>query len=311
LQGSDGFRKLRTGAWLSYNGDGSDLEVVPMAARVRFVSALVAVLAPAAFLVSSGSAGSLAGAPPALPTLYVSYALNCTFTITDDSGRKVTAIAPGAYQIDVSTPTEFGYLDPKLGGCGGDGYGYVDFQLTGPGVNLSTTIDAGCETDYLFPPTSFKASSTFTAQELSQPSVTRSVFTTLASGSPPIPTHNAYTPTSGKGTTSQDIVGSGISAAVRGTLTGTLSASGKPTLTSKGKTVSTLKAGRYVFAITDKDPKASFILQIHQTGFLAPKSTDLTGVEFVGTQRKIVTLKTGKWMYYAGRGKFYHFEVTG
>jgi hypothetical protein len=282
-----------------------------MAARVRFVSALVAVIALAAIIVSSGSAGSKAEAPPALPTLYVSYALNCTFTITDDSGKRVTSIAPGAYQVDVNTPVLFGYLDPKDGGCSGDGYGYVNFQLTGPGVNLTTTIDAGCETDYQFPPTTFKASSTFTAQEMSQPSVTRSVFTTLASGSPPIPTKNAYTPTSGKGTTSQDIVGSGISAAVRGTLTGTLSANGKPTLTSKGKTVSTLKAGRYVFAITDQDPKASFILVIHQTGFLAPKSNDLTGVAFVGKQRKIVTLKAGTWMYYAARGKFYHFQVVG
>ena len=282
-----------------------------MAARVRFVSALVAVIALAAIIVSSGSAGSKAAAPPALPTLYVSYALNCTFTITDDSGKRVTSIAPGAYQVDVNTPVLFGYLDPKDGGCSGDGYGYVNFQLTGPGVNLTTTIDAGCETDYQFPPTTFKASSTFTAQEMSQPSVTRSVFTTLASGSPPIPTKNAYTPTSGKGTTSQDIVGSGISAAVRGTLTGTLSANGKPTLTSKGKTVSTLKAGRYMFAITDQDPKASFILVIHQTGFLAPKSNDLTGVAFVGKQRKIVTLKSGTWMYYAARGKFYHFQVVG
>jgi hypothetical protein len=282
-----------------------------MAARVRFVSALVLVMSVAAVLVSSGSAGSKAGPPPALPTLYVTYAMNCTFTITDDSGKRVTSIPPGDYQVDVNTPVLFGYLDPKVGGCNGDGYGYVNFQLTGPGIDLTTTIDAGCETDYLFPPTTFKASSTFTAQEMSQPSVTRSVFTTLASGSPAIPTKNAYTPTSGKGTTSQDIVGSGISAAVRGTLTGTLNATGKPTLTSKGKTVSTLKAGRYVFAITDNDPKASFILVIHQTGYLAPKPTNLTGVEFVGKQRKIVTLKTGTWMYYAGGGRFYHFHVIG
>jgi len=282
-----------------------------MAVRIRLVSALIAVLAMAVFFVSSGSAGSRAGGQPALPTLYVVYAMNCTFTIRDDAGSKVNSIAPGSYQVDVSTPIEFGYLDPRDGGCTGDGYGYVHFQLTGPGVNLTTTIDAGCETDYLFPPTSFKANSTFTAQELSQPSVTRSVFTTLASGSPPIPPRNAYTPTSGKGTTSQDIVGSGVSAALRGTLTGTVGASGKPTLTSKGRTASTLKAGRYVFAITDGDPKAGFSLQIHQTGSIAPKSTVLTGVAFVGKQRKIVTLKTGEWMYYSGRGKFYHFQVIG
>ena len=278
-----------------------------MAARVRFVTAF----SIAAVLVSIGSAGSLASVPPApaLPTLYVTYAMNCTFTLTDDSGKRLTSIPPGNYQVDVNTPVLFGYLDPKLGGCSGDGYGYVNFQLTGPGVNLSTTIDAGCETDYLFPPTTFKANATFTAQELSQPSVTRSVFTTLASGSPSTPPTNAYTPTSGKGTTSQDIVGSGISAAVRGTLTGTVSASGKPTLTSKGKTVSILKPGRYTFVLTDQDPKRGFILVIHQTGYTAPKSTDLTGVGFVGKRRTTVALKAGMWMYYSGDGKFYHFLV--
>ncbi len=287
-----------------------DLEgCVTKAVRVRRFSALAA-LAVAAVFAPPGLGSSQTNPPPALPTLYVQYVLNCTFTIVDDAGKKVSSIAPGTYQVEVSTPTEFGYLDPKDGGCTGEGYGYVHFQLTGPGVNLSTTIDAGCETRYLFPPTPFKANSTFTAQELSQPSVTRSVFTTQASGSPPIPPNNAYTPTSGQGTASTDIVGSATSS-LRGTVTATVSAAGKPTLTNKGKTVSTLKAGRYLFTISDQDPKGGFILQVHQTANTAPKPIALTGIKFVGKQKKIVTLKSGRWMYYSGRGTFQHFQVVG
>jgi hypothetical protein len=279
-----------------------------MVARARPVSILIVVLAIAALLAPAGSPSSRAGAPPTAPTLYVVYAMNCTFTIRNDAGARLSSIPPGIYQVEVSTPVEFGYLDPKDGGCQGEGYGYVHFQLTGPGVNLSTTIDAGCETAYLFPPTSFKASSTFTAQELSQPSVTHTTLTTLASGSAPIPTKTPYNATSGQGTASTDIVGS---SAIKGTLTGMLSAAGKPTLTSKGKTVSTLKAGRYVFAISDHDAKAGFIIQVHQTATTAPKPIYLTGIAFVGTQKKIIALKAGKWMYYSGRATFQHFQVVG
>jgi len=242
-----------------------------------------------------------------LPTLYVVYTMNCTFSISDDGGRKVSSIAPGTYQVEVSTPVNFGYFVDG-GGCSGDGP--VQFQLTGPGVNFFTTLDAGCESHYQFPPTSFMAGSTYTAQDNSQPSTTRTAFTTLASGSPLIP-KSPYGSTSGKGTASTDIVGSGIKTAFRGTLIGTLSAAGKPTLTSNGKIVSALKAGRYRFVITDQDPKDSFILKEHQTGFTDFTPTNLTGVEFVGKHSATVTLKAGQWMYYSRLGNFYHFVVIG
>ena len=41
----------------------------------------------------------------ALPTLYVNYNMNCTFGITDDSGKAVTSIAPGTYQVQITTPS--------------------------------------------------------------------------------------------------------------------------------------------------------------------------------------------------------------
>ncbi len=287
------------------------------AVRVRHVSILAAVVAMAAVLVPAGIAGSRAAGAPVLPTLYVVYTMNCTFSIVDDSGKPVSAIAPGTYQVEVSTPIMFKLVNP--GGPGVDPIasndftgckGWVQFQLTGPGVNLSTTLDSGCDAFYLLPSTSFKPGATYTAQDLNQPSVTRTSFTILTSGTPTIP-KSPYGPTSGKGTTQQDLAGSGIKAALKGTLTGTLSADGKPTLTSKGKPVSVLKRGRYRFTITDKDPKGSFVLQAVNPGSTGVKATDLSALTFVGKHSTYVTLSAGRWMYYSDPGKAYNFLVTG
>src|SRR5262245_40429075 len=77
--------------------------------------------------------------------------MNCTFSIFDDNDRRVTSIAPGMYQIEVSTPTMFKLVVP--GGPGVDYIapndytgckGWVQFQLSGPGVDLFTTLDFGC-----------------------------------------------------------------------------------------------------------------------------------------------------------------------
>jgi len=141
------------------------------------------------------------------------------------------------------------------------------------------------------------------------------VFTTAASGSPTAPP-NPYTPgsSSGKGTPSSDIVGSKAKTATaapttlpfRGTLVGMLSVSGKPTLTSKDKTFSTLKSGRYTFSITDRNSKGGFWVQQ-----LRKNSVTLTGVAFVGKRTVKVDLKVGKWMFYTDRGKIHYFVVVG
>ena len=135
-----------------------------MAVRVRLISTLIAVLAVAAFVVSSGNAGSRASGQPALPTLYVNYTMNCTFSIADDLGRPVSQIAPGTYQVEVITPIMFKLAVP--GGPGVDNIapndytgckGWVQFQLTGPGVNLSTTLESGCDAFLVLPAQTFKA----------------------------------------------------------------------------------------------------------------------------------------------------------
>jgi hypothetical protein len=275
-----------------------------MAARARRSSTLTAALVLAAVLAPAVGANSRENPAPVFPTLYVQYALNCTFTIVDDAGNTVTSIAPGRYDVAVTTPIMFSLVNTQnlspgnFNGC----RGYVQFQLTGPSVSLYTTLFNGCESFQVLASAQFRPSSTYVAQDNNQPGVARVVFTTLATGTPPVPTSPLGVAT-GKGTVSKDLVGSDV---IRGTLSGALSANGKSTLTSKGKSVSILKAGRYRFAIDDRDAKRSFTIQ-------APggKPDDLTTASFVGKHSVFITLTAGRWMFYSGLGKPSSFLVIG
>ncbi len=274
-----------------------------MAGSVRRIWILGMVLALATVVVSAGSANSPGTTQQTSPTIYFVYAMNCTFTIQNDAGQTVTSIPPGSYQVDVRTPLAFGTV-PVIGLAPGDMTacrGMPQFQLTGPGVNIFTTLTAGCQSDVTFPAT-FQPSATYSAQDSNQPSIAHASFTTLATGTPAVPP--ALT-ASGKGIPSSDYLGSGLKQ-VKGTLTGTVSASGTPTLTLQGKAVSKLAPGRYTFSITDHSPKASF-------GVLGPASTAkdaLTGVKFVGKRTQTLVLKAGRWMFYSSSGKLRYFVVA-
>ena len=269
----------------------------------RFWALAAGVTALAAVLVSTGSGAGLRAGATANPTVYVVYSMNCTFSIVDDAGKTITSIPPGHYQVDVRTPLAFGTMpNPGPGTDMTACRGAPQFQLTGPGVDLFTTMTAGCESDKVFTET-FQPSGTYVAQDLNQPSVAHGSFTTLASGTPVIPT---VTFGGGKGTpeVSTDIVGS---LAVLGTLDANVSADGKPTLTNKGKTVSTLKAGRYKFTITDRDPKTGFMI----LGPTSKSPTSLSGVKSLGRHSVAIKLTAGKWTYYTNLGTIHFFRVTG
>jgi hypothetical protein len=260
---------------------------------------LGAAVALSAVMVSSGAPAT----SPTLPTLYVVYAMNCTFTITDDQGKAVSSIAPGTYQVDVRTPLAFGTVPlanmgvTDMTAC----KGMPQFQLTGPGVNLFTTMTAGCEADKTYPET-FLPSATYVATDQNQPGVARGTFTTLASGTPVIPA-NPATPWGGKTAASDDIVGSGR---VKGTVAGTLASNGALTLKLSGKAVSKLASGRYTFTITDKNTKAGFAI----IGPKATSPTNVTGVKFVGKRSKTVRLTPGRWTYYTSGLRQIHYIVV-
>jgi hypothetical protein len=282
-----------------------------MGVRLRFVSFVVAVIAAAAIAVPGAVAGSR-DSSPAFPTIYIVYTMNCTFSIVDDRGNPVNTIAPGTYQVEVQTPIMFKLAVP--GGPTVDNIapndwtgckGWVQFQLTGPGVNMFTTLDSGCDAFLTLPSTTFKPSSTFTAVDLNRPGVTQTTFQTAASGSPVIPT-SPYGKTATKGSVQKDLVGSATSVKLAGTLKGSLSAAGKPALTtSTGKPVTVLKSGRYRFHIIDQSKRDSFTLQP-----VKGKAKDLTAVEFTGPHTVYVTLQPGRWMYYSDAKKAVYFLVS-
>jgi hypothetical protein len=237
--------------------------------------------------------------------------MNCTFSIVDDFGKRVSSIPPGDYQIEVSTPTMFKLVRP--GGVGVDNIdpndytgckGWVQFQLTGPGVDIFTTLDFGCDAFLVLSSEAFKPGASYVFQDMNQPAVTRTTLSVLTSGSPQIP-QSPYVRTSTKTNTQKDQVGSQITP-FRGTLDGIVNARGKPVLTRNGKVVSTLKSGSYKFSIDDKSTKRGFMIQKAS----GERPNVITGVTFVGKKSKPLTLKAGEWTYFASPGKSFLFIVT-
>jgi len=270
----------------------------------RTIGVIAAALACAAIAAAPGGA-----ARAALPTLYVNYTMQCTFTITDDSGKAVTTIAPGTWQVAVSTPGSFGGVDLSgkndMTACKGS----IDFKLTGPGVNLETTLNDG-DGSYDMLSGNFAASSTYTAVDGNQPAVARAQFTTAASGTATGTAGGSSSGTSGSGSSSTGGSSTGGASAggsvTVGMLSGTVGSTGALKLTYKGKTVTTLKPGKYTVTVVDTSTHNGFILRMN-----GKSAITVSSVPFVGKKSLVVDLKTGQW-YFAptANGKKTYFVVT-
>ena len=271
----------------------------------RHLSKASGLLLAGALVVAGGGLARGAGVQP---TLYVNYTMGCTFSITDDSGKPVTSIAPGPYQVLVASPADFGSIDLSgindMMACKGS----VHFQLTGPGVSLSTTLDDG-DNDQALLQGIFQPSGTYVAQDLTPGASARASFSTTANGTPATPTVPYSTSGSGKGITTtptNTAAGSASTLPLRGVLDATLSATGKVTLKLAGKPVSTVKAGKYVIAVVDQSKKSGFVVQeLHKLG------TVVSSAPFTGKRSTAVALTKGQWVFYASViGTKSHFTVT-
>ena len=271
-------------------------------------------LSKAAGLLAAGAlvvvGAGLAHGSGVQPTLYVNYTMGCTFSITDDSGKAVTAIAPGAYQVLVASPADFGAIDLSgvndLMACKGS----VHFQLTGPGVSLSTTLDDG-DNDQALLQGSFQPSGTYVAQDMTPGATARVSFSTTATGTPVTPSVPYTTTGSGKAIPTsgpQPTAATGPASALplRGVLNATLSPTGKVALKLDGKPVDTLKPGRYVIAVVDQSTKSGFVVQeLHKL------ATAVTSARFTGKRSAAVALTKGQWVFYPSvPGTKTHFSVT-
>ena len=97
--------------------------------------------------------------------------------------------------------------------------------------------------------------------------------------------------TIGAATAAAFVLAAGSSAYAAPKVTGTVGPGFTITLTSGGKKVTTLKAGRYAFVITDKSSIHNFSLEkgsVHKV---------LTSVAFVGKKTVTMMLSKGTWRF--------------
>ncbi len=235
-------------------------------------------------------ASSQAAAPTINVVLGVANALQVTYNGTPlgSSAAPGVSVPPGAYQVIV---------DNSIGDVG------FTFHLTGPGVNLQTDV-AGGEQDTETWDETFQPSSTYQFEDDTNPSATLRFFSTAASGGASSIGTAAGAGTAGSGSTSSTggALGSKASTGTtkkaaplpdRGTLIGSVGATGKLSLDRDGKPVATLAPGLYTIRVTDKTKKNGFILQ--ESG---RPSRSLTTAPFVGMKSIKVSMPVGQWFFY-------------
>jgi hypothetical protein len=237
----------------------------------------------------------------ALPSLYANYAPNCTFAFVGDSGTAVSSVAPGTYQVVVSTPFAFGN---GLAQCE-----YVQFRLTGPGVNLDTDLGGG-DMEVEQHTVTLQPGGTYTVQDDARLAQTRRTFTVNTSGSatpvtsPSSSSSSNSSASTKSGATSNDLVGSAI--VFRGTLGAAVSKAGKLTLTKAAKSVSTLKSGRYTVKVSDGSGSVGFVLKS-----LRGSPTTVSTVKNTGASTVSLRLTPGQWYFFTPGGTRHPFIVTG
>jgi len=242
------------------------------------LSAGFLLLAPAA---QSGSAASL--------SLYVSFFANGTISVTlpDGSSLGATSGAPpvipaGFYTLVFSGP----------GGCTALPY----FHLTGPGANIVTNMAEGA-TQKTVNTANLLPSSTYAWSDDAFPGVVHTFVTSaVVEGSPPSPTSTSGTQSTGQGVSYPALVGSAV-VPFRGRLTAAVSAAGRLSLAYKGKSITSLKAGRYTITVTDRSSSGGFRVEKPKHAALT-----ITSSAFVGMHSASVRLTSGRWLFAAGSG---------
>jgi len=261
--------------------------IIGMSRRALRLVAAGAVLA--VFLALAPAAVSRTSANP---TIAVHFSLTGTITVTLPDGTQLGAasgpppvIPAGYYTVNLIGP----------GGCANIPY----FELNGPGESIVNNLTEG-ELDNDVVNAFFQPNSTYTWRNREVPG-TIYTFSTSGQvvGSPP--PHAGPGGLTGAGHTtvsSTDFVGSAI-LPLRGTLKVGVSAAGKLSLAYNGKSVSSLKAGRYTLAVTDRSATSGFSLE--KKSHVAQA---ITGRKFVGkTSLAKFELTAGKWVFLPAGGK--------
>jgi len=262
------------------------------------LSLCVCAISPGA---SAGVARVLADA-----TLAVTYIGTSSLQVRLADGTNVRSgatIPAGSYQVLVD---DADYTNPK-------------FTMTGPGVNISSDLNSsgmGIDRPAYFGPYSFPTSSTYTLQDANMGASSAITFSTSASatasgassagGSSSLSGGSSGNTSSG-GKSSASSSSTSSTMKMVGTLKASISASGKPTLTFNGKSVKTLKTGRYMVNVEDRSTKAGLI--VWQLGRHA---MTLSGSAALGSSSHVVIFTTGKWFFEASMaGPRTYFSIVG
>ncbi len=238
-------------------------------------------------------------------TLYAGFDADGNIRLTFADGTMIGTPAPPGTVVPAGTYT-IQVNNNGLDDAGGEHF----FHLLGPGVNLSVGNNLYATLTWT---ATFQPGSAYVYQDDQNPTTIREVFGTPGSGagtaapSPPQTVPGAIPSGSRKSSrpTTNNIVGSALVPS-RGRLTGTVAATGRLTLTIKGRTVTSLKTGRYTIAVTDRSPRSGFTVQKSHAG-----ATTVTSVPFVGKHSVTLTLGPGQWFFYPSfLGTKTYFLVT-
>jgi hypothetical protein len=262
-----------------------------MGARRRSVLLVAAVVAACACLTAAtATAGTTRHAASEIDVFYLGGALQVKFDgAVIRSGGSIPA---GSYMVYIFD----------------DEYATPQFSMTGPGVSLSTEMNStqmgGLITPWPAGPFNFQSGGTYRVADSNLGAGAASTFTvTAAAGSSGSGGSNSpATSVSGSGSTK---TGSS-SNTLLGTLQGSISSSGKATLTLGGKAATKLRAGRYAVVVDDRSKKAGLVV-----GQASKKPITLSGAATTGKKTSSLTLTAGKWFVQSSPGgaKTY-FTVT-
>lgn len=260
-----------------------------MSSVVRSLLAAAAVAVGFALLTSAA-----AGRESLTLTLNVTYSATGEVAVTTPDGSPVgtssgapTVIPAGFYTLSFSQP-----------GCSELPF----FDLQGPGVNIMDNMLGGEETretdDAVFLP-----NSTYTWTDEADPSVVYT-FTTSPDvvGTPPPAVSGSAASAAlsslasseglGGGTVSNvGVVGSSLSSS-RAPLAATVTSAGVLSLTSQGRPITRLAAGRYTITILDSSKTAGFVLE--HAGHAA---VTVSAGPLVGKRSLSIELTAGRWLY--------------
>lgn len=282
-------------------------EVKLVSHRARQAPALVGLLSVAA-LVLALAPGAQSSRAAVSQTIYAGFDADGNIKMNFADGVMIgtpsppgTVVPAGTYQVVLNNNTD-------------DDLAVLHkFHLFGPGV------DVVGNSVQLTATVTFQPGATYVYQDDLHPDTLHEVFGTPGSGA----TSTSSSGSSGSsGSTGTGSTGSGSSGGksssgsqsaigtalqnipFRGTLAAIVSAGGRLTLTRSGKAVTTIKSGRYRFAVVDATAKGGFTVQE-----IRKQAVTLSGLAFVGKRTVTVDLKAGQWMFYSSSARKSYFVV--